>query len=413
MRILILSNLYPPGFIGGYELGAAEVASGLQAAGHRVEVLTSSYTVDDTGGDLGAEGLPTIHRSLDCTGPSRSPQEDSWPGAFVLPRNLRELAGKLQTLRPDAVLCFNLAGLGAPSILRLLVAAGIRPVIYMMDHVLHQLCMDAPRRRGFERVFSSADWPDVVRFLFMSQNLRDEVEYALGVALSHASIVQGWFDRAAESEVSPCNASTRFVFASRIAGHKGVDILLDACRLALDSGHTDFAVDIYGAGDVAAMLQRIVALRLSDQVRYCGAPAKSVLMPKLSAYDSLLFPTMNREPFGFIVAEAAAAGCIPVMTYGIGAAEWFLDGIDCLKIAREPAALQAAMLRVMAMQPDERTAMRRGAQAVARRFFRFEDALSRVEAALAEAAGQPTHPPRGMEAAMAVLTDVWRTRPNG
>jgi hypothetical protein len=101
------------------------------------------------------------------------------------------------------------------------------------------------------------------------------------------------------------------------------------------------------------------------------------------------------------------------MTYGVGAGEWFLDGIDCLKIEREPGALQAAMLRVMAMRPDERTAMRRAAQAVARRFFRFEDALARVEAALFEAAGGPTRSPRAMEAAMAVLTDVWRTRADG
>ena len=413
MKILVLSNLYPPGFIGGYELGAAETVAGLQAKGHEVEVLTSSYTVDDSGGDLGAEGAPVIHRSLDCTGPSRSPQEDSWPGGFVLPRNLRELAGALQTLQPDAVLCCNLAGLGAPSVLRLLVASGVRPVVYMMDHVLEKLCAEPARRRGFERVFSSADWPDLVRFLYVSQNLRDEVEATLGFPLAHGQIVPLWFDRAAEADVVARDGPPRFVFASRVAAHKGIGILLDACRLVLDAGQADFSVDVFGAGDVPATLQRIVAMRLAGQVRYAGSLEKAALMPKLRDYDALLLPTWHREPFPYVVAEAAAAGCIPVMTYGIGAAEWFLDGIDCLKIAREPAALQAAMMRVMGMPPEERTGMRLRALAVARRFFRFDDALSRVEAALAEAAGQPTHPPRAMEAAMAVLTDVWRTRPDG
>ncbi len=409
----MLSNLYPPGFIGGYELGAAEIAAGLQARGHQIEVLTSSYTVDDTGGDLGVDGAAWVRRTLDCTSPSRSPQEDSWPGAFVLPRNLRELAGRLQALRPDAVLCCNLAGLGAPSVLRLLVASGVRPVVYMMDHVLEKLCADPVRRRGFELAFSSADWPNAVRFLYVSQNLRDEVEATLGFPLPHGQVVPLWFDRLAEAEVAPRDGPRRFVFASRVAGHKGIDILLDACRLVLDAGQTEFSVDIYGAGDVPGTLQRIVALRLSGHVRYAGALQKPDLMPKLRDYDALLLPTWHREPFPYVVAEAAVAGCIPVMTYGIGAAEWFLDGIDCLKIDRTPAALQAAMVRVMAMPPEECRAMRRGARAVARRVFRFEDALCRVEAALGEAAGPPTRNPRAMEAALAVLTDIWRTRPDG
>jgi glycosyltransferase involved in cell wall biosynthesis len=412
MRVLILSNIYPPGFMGGYELGASEVARGLAAAGHQVEVLTSDYLVDDSGADAGGAGAPIIYRGLDCLEPNRSPHESCLPGGFVVARNLRGLAGKLQTMGPDVVLCFNLAGLGAPSILRLLVATGMRPVIFMMDHVFSTMCANARRRRGYELVFSVAEWPEIVRFLFMSQTLRDEVEGALGFALSHTSIVPGWFDPAAEAEVSPRGSPTRFVFASRLAGHKGEHILLDACRLLLDGGHADFTLDIYGAGEVAAIVQRIVALRLSDHVRFCGSPGKAALMPLLSGYDSLVFPTMHREPFGFIVAEAAVAGCIPVMTYGVGAGEWFLDGVDCIKTVREPAALQAAMLRIMTMEPDLRVTMRRRAQATARRFLRFDDVLCRIETALAEAAGNPTYPARAMEAAMAVLTDVWSARPD-
>ena len=137
------------------------------------------------------------------------------------------------------------------------------------------------------------------------------------------------------------------------------------------------------------------------------------LMQKLRDYDALLLPTWAREPFPYVVAEAASAGCIPIMTYGIGAAEWFLDGIDCIKIAREPAAMQAAMMRVMAMRSEERTTMRRAALAVARHFFQFGDTLARIEAALVEAAGQPTHPPRAMAAAIDVLTEIWRARPDG
>ena len=47
MRILLINNIFPPGFLGGYELGALDVARGLQKCGHEVLVLTSDYFPDD------------------------------------------------------------------------------------------------------------------------------------------------------------------------------------------------------------------------------------------------------------------------------------------------------------------------------------------------------------------------------
>ena len=43
MRILFLSNLYPPNVVGGYERLCYEVAAGLSARGHEIAVLTSDY----------------------------------------------------------------------------------------------------------------------------------------------------------------------------------------------------------------------------------------------------------------------------------------------------------------------------------------------------------------------------------
>ena len=416
MRILTLSNVFPPGFIGGYELGAFDIVRGLIARGHTVEVLTSSYFVDNSGGDRGEDAAPTIDRSLECTEPNRSPfdtAERGWVGGFAITRNLRELTGRLIAARPDVVLCCNLAGLGPASILRLLAANGMRPVVFLMDNIFARMCHD-PARRGFDRTFGVVDWPEATRFLFLSQNLRDEVETALGMQLLHAEIVPSWFDHRA---VAPLPASggaqVRFVYASRITGHKGIDVLLDACRALLDQGCTSFVVDVYGAGEVAVALQRITALKLQDHVRYQGAPNKGELMPRLARYDALLFPTWHREPFGFIVPEAAAAGCIPVMTFGIGASEWFIDGVDCLKTARDMSSLRAAMTQLIGMPPEGRTQMRRRAHSAALRLFRFEDALSRVEAALREAALPPCREPRAVEAAMSILTEIWRSRPNG
>ena len=44
MKVLLLSNVFPPGFIGGYELGALEIANHLTTSGHEVNVLTSDFS---------------------------------------------------------------------------------------------------------------------------------------------------------------------------------------------------------------------------------------------------------------------------------------------------------------------------------------------------------------------------------
>ena len=60
MKILIISEA--SGFIGGYELGALDVAKGLYHCGHEVQVLTSNYFLDDH------EELKflNVSRSLSC-----------------------------------------------------------------------------------------------------------------------------------------------------------------------------------------------------------------------------------------------------------------------------------------------------------------------------------------------------------
>ena len=43
MNILIISNLYPPHILGGYEILCAQVVNHLQSRGHQVHILTSDH----------------------------------------------------------------------------------------------------------------------------------------------------------------------------------------------------------------------------------------------------------------------------------------------------------------------------------------------------------------------------------
>jgi glycogen synthase len=412
MRLLILSNIFPPGFMGGYELGALEVAQELRKRGHDVEIATSDYFMDERG-QLGAF---KVHRILECTNPSRlavPPEENVHRGAFINIRNLHLLASIIQDFMPEMALCFNLAGLGVFGIVHYLAAVGLSPVLYLMDNNFMG-CADGERLDSFKRIVGDLSFLDKSHFVVMSSNLSDQVEASLHKKIMSKTIIPGWFDGApgrSDFTVSPGGTMLRFLFASRICDHKGIRIILDAARLLLERQVLDFEIHLYGLGNVAETMHEIVANRLGRHVQYQGCADKAALGQLYAQYDALLFPTWEREPFGFVVSEASWGGCIPVMTAGIGAAEWFLDGVDCLKIRRDPMDLAGAMARLIAMPASERTLMRMRTHATAGRFFPFKQCVDKLEELLTmnKAHERPDEPysPRRCELALTVLADMW------
>src|SRR5438552_16762715 len=75
MRILVVSNLYPPDVLGGYELLCAGAAERWARQGHHVTVLTR------TGSGSGSAPNPIVHRSL-----PRPPEPRGRGGRLVFAR---------------------------------------------------------------------------------------------------------------------------------------------------------------------------------------------------------------------------------------------------------------------------------------------------------------------------------------
>ena len=415
MRILLISNIFPPGFIGGYELGALDVARGLQKCGHEVLVLTSDYFPDDENQML---DVPT-ERVLQCTEPSRAlvtERSNIERGLCVNSHNLRMLVRTILRFSPDRVLCFNLVGLGVLGIIRYLVSVGLPPIVYLMDDIFFALRQAPEQRKRFIRICGSLNFLDGADYVIMSANLAKQVEETLGITLTRKFMVPGWFHAGLGEDNQPWaepkdNHAARFVFASRIAVHKGIDLALQAVRDVVAQGRSEFTLDVFGSGDVARLLQGIAAYGIGDHVQYKGCPEKEELELRLREYDAMLFPTHEREPFGFIVSEAAWARCIPVMTSGIGASEWFLDNVDSLKISRTVPDLTAAMVKLLSMSAPERDRMQRRAQKTAKDHLEFHRAMKTIEKVIALPRREQAVLPRAarnMELAIEVLDDMWR-----
>lgn len=415
MRLLILSNLFPPAFIGGYELAAHDVAVAMAGRGHEVLVLSSPAL----------DGQPdpklpfALQRTLNCVTHSQEPAvpEEAWRrGIGISVRNISAVADALVAFRPDAVLGFNTAGLGVLGLLRLLSLAAPAPVMFMMDDPFAGAPHDAAQIVRLRRMLGCVGGLEGMPTIVCSALLARELSGILG-PFSPCAVVPAWAAPSNAGLAAPePNGCVRFVFASRIAVHKGMLVAVEAAARVLATHGQCFSVDVWGGGAVAQMMLAAHAAGLGEVMRYRGVAEKSALQECLAGYDALLMPTWEREPSAFIVSEAAVAGCIPIVTASIGGAEYLLDRQHCLKIRRDPCDLAEAMASLIQMPPAARQAFRHRAQRQARLVFAPGFCMDRVEAVLRDTMARRPAPllsPGEAALALTALAHLWRERVKG
>lgn len=373
MKIVIVSNIFPPGFIGGYELGALDVARYLSHRGHRVVVLTSDHFTDNSNelNDL------VVERSLDCRyfGPEKLRDgADYLEATSINWRNLKRLASMLSREQPDLVLAFNLFGIGPFGFIQYLDALRVPTLLYLMDKFA-----DGRSTESYQKIFGQVTVGRYMRAIGMSDNVLNSVSDVLRNVRDKSIHVPGWVDVPATAKQITTAGVRRFVFSSRIVRYKGVDVILDAARELLSEGVGPFTIDFFGSGRVDELNIRISQLKLGDVARHCGVLAKAEMVEAFGTYDALLFPTWKFEPFGFVACEAAAQGCIPVLTTQAGASEWLIDGVDCIKIEPSVDAVKAAMRRVIYLPDDELVRFRQRTETNARRYFAKNDCMKTIE----------------------------------
>lgn len=412
---MMISNVFPPGFIGGYELGAYDFARYLVASGHEVAVLTSDYFQDDEGqiSDM------LVERTLDCsiTHDRERSGKTERESVFINIRNIRKISSFIRRFKPDAVITFNTAGLGPLGAYQFLSAVGVPTLAYFMDTPFAAIDPNGGGWAEYSRIFGDLRQalPNVIS---MSRGLSVEMEPITGPVSRRAVYVPGWVDldgavMAAEGARSKLQSSSgrRFVFCSRVAEHKGLTVMLDAVEILRGSGSGGFTLDVYGAGDVSPFLQQVSRRGLQSLVTYRGILPKSEMVPKFRDYDALLFPTWEREPFGFVVTEAAAFGFIPIMTMGIGASEWFFDGVDCIKIERTGQSLAAAMRSLIELDNASLLEFQLRCQSNSREYFAMDMWMKVIHDEILRITKPPVHVDWNnvakMEASFMVLNDIW------
>ena len=144
----------------------------------------------------------------------------------------------------------------------------------------------------------------------------------------------------------------RLLYVGRVEGRKGVETAVRALAL-LPPDHT---LEILGRGteDSIAELRRVGSTAgAGDRVSF-GAVDREALRPRYLAADVLVFPSEWEEPFGLVPLEAMACGRPVVATATGGAAEFLLDGVNCLLFPSGDVEALAAAVRRLAADPKLR-----------------------------------------------------------
>ena len=372
MRILTLTNLYPPFYVGGYELRCAAITEALSQRGHEVRVLTSNH-----GLDLNAQptNQPHVHRDLRIHGYYGHP----WLGLGQLQHlekhNNRTLRDAIADFQPDVVHVWCMNGL-SKSLCLTLQQMGVSAVYDVSDHwILRSLKADVwldwwNRREGSltsktqralwsllgrrETLHALAPTNPVsdIRFprlYFTSARLR-ELTAEQGYDVHHGSVIHCPVDTDHFSGTPVTCEPRNWLWVGRLAEDKGIYTALRA--LALLKEHFQGELRIYGKGDAdyVAELKRFAKDHALPVFWHSATPDQ---MPDVyRAHDALLFTSEWEEPFALTPLEAMSCGLPVIGTMTGGSHELFRHGENALTYdAGDPGQLAE---RILLLQRDAR-----------------------------------------------------------
>lgn len=420
MRILVVSNFYPPYHVGGYELGCRDIVAALRERGHAVTVLTSTYKVS------GPEQEGDTFRWLAPTFPAdwaASQWEYGRRLTGMEAQNQRAFRRLCRRVRPDVVYFWNLTHVSL-SLVFLAQRWSLTTSFFVSDgwladwradrwcRFLGQFHPKVPLRRllwaglrlGLRTrgLLLPSGPPDTHHVQFCSHYLKQAAQET-GLPVEDAQVVHWGVDAGRFPFQESTSPPRRLLYVGQLMRHKGVHTAIEAVRqvtqaipeagvtLTLAGGSVDEAY-------VASLHEQVQSSGLEAVVRFTGSLPREDLPALYHQHDILLFPSAWEEPFAITPLEAMSSGLAVVATTTGGSPEIFEDGVNALTFPKENAeACAAQTIRLLRDERLCRGIQRQGRQTVVERFT-FEGMAARVESLLRSAVNGPPASPAGSPA---------------
>lgn len=376
MKILVLTDLYPPYLRGGAELSCQSQVEALQKRGHAVQVLTSTWGLPR--GRPSNEGQVFRLMRYHSANPAPTGRWAPWflhaavgrtrqiLGALELRQNYAIARQVISQWKPDLVYAWHMQQV---SIAPVLAAQdlGIPVVFRLPDYWLADLkagIKDEPNPlkrwyRSWTAGMGGFDRLDINRLLPNSWALYQEylrAGFPAGTMyLIPNGIPAGMIVPPRDLILKPPmgrNGVIQLVYAGRLSREKGVDVAIQALAALIRERPAErFGLDIIGSGSDSYQRElRALILRLgiAENVTFLGQLDHRHLLNRLGLYDIMIVPSRWVEPFSRVILEAMASGLPVIATNTGGTLEIIMDGFNGLLVPPDdPSAISRSVQRLL------------------------------------------------------------------
>lgn len=415
MKILFLSNYYPPYEVGGYEQLCRDVAERLAQRGHVYAVVTSDRGVKADG----FSDEPGVYRLLRI-----QPNPDSRlsiAGQFFLTRRRAEARNRsafrsvVDQVNPDVVFIWNLQGLpqelaiDAEALPNVAVAYWLAGYTPAEPDLFWRYWSQPPGTRAFLR------YPKSVLSHLALAHMRREGKPARP-QMRHVAVVSDYMRRKGLSENTlPAGAEVIYngvetesfyrpaplpdapppinlLLAGRVSADKGIHVAVEAVgKLAQARPQRDFRLLIAGSGpsEYLTQLQELAAsYGITDLVSYLGWLPRERMPELMHACHVLVLTSIYPEAFARVVIEGMAAGLAVVGTLVGGTDEVLEDEVTGLACAAEDSTDLARQLGRLLDDPQLRYRLACQGQETVLAHYTIELMVERIEALLERAVAE-------------------------
>ena len=382
MNLLVVSNLYPPHVLGGYEILCEQVCRGLARRGHTVSILTSNHGLDQASAPTDEDAVErTLHLYLPFGQPAALLRRQR---RRVGRHNERVACEVIERLRPDLIFIWSQLRLtlGAARAAQ----ASSRPTVFTFNDMHPAGFLPAARPSGLSprawarwftdlRIFNDITWRGLYpkHTTCISRRLKNDL-VARGLPIENSRVIYQGIpieQFPAKENVGHLQHPMRALYTGQIHDYKGVHTLLKAvAALGARRGGDTIALSVAGDGP-ESYKRRLCELAAASPapIGFLGKIDHDRMAEVYRAHDVFIFPSEWPEPFGLTHLEAMASGLPVVSTTDGGHGEFLEDDVNCLAFpAGDAAALSERIERLMDRPDLARRLALEGRRVVEKRF---------------------------------------------